>query len=56
MTGYLFSHTYATFTSYTQIMMRARIHDELFAYLLGHAPRYFLDQASGALASQVPPS
>jgi ATP-binding cassette subfamily B protein len=51
--GYLFTHSYASFTSYTQIMTRARIHDEMFGYLLGHAPRYFLDQASGALASKI---
>jgi ATP-binding cassette subfamily B protein len=33
--------------------MRARIHDELFAHLMGHAPRFFLDQASGALAHKI---
>lgn len=53
LTGYLFTHAYSTFTNYTQMTMRARIHDELFAYLLGHAPRYFLDQASGALAHKI---
>jgi len=53
LSGYLFSHGYSTFTAYTQMMMRARIHDELFTYLLGHAPRYFLDQASGALANKI---
>ncbi len=51
--SYVFVHGYATFTSYTQIKMRERIHDEMFAYLLGHAPRYFLDQASGALANKI---
>lgn len=51
--GYLSAHAYASFTHYTQMAMRVRIHDELFAYLMGHAPRYFLDQASGALAQKV---
>ena len=51
--GYILAHGYATFTSYTQMAMRARIHDDLFGYLLGHAPRYFHDQASGALAHKI---
>ncbi len=51
--GYLSAHAYATFTNYTQVAMRVRIHDALFAYLMGHAPRYFLDQASGALAQKI---
>ncbi|MBX7199084.1 MAG: ABC transporter ATP-binding protein/permease [Rhodospirillaceae bacterium] len=51
--GYLSAHAYATFTNYTQMAMRVRIHDALFAYLMGHAPRYFLDQASGALAQKI---
>jgi len=53
LTGYLFNHAYSTFTNYTQMTMRTRIHDEMFAYLQGHAPRYFLDQASGALAHKI---
>jgi ATP-binding cassette subfamily B protein len=51
--SYLSAHTYASFTNYTQMAMRVRIHDDLFAYLLGHAPRYFLDQSSGALAQKI---
>ncbi len=51
--GYLSDHAYASFANYTQVAMRVRIHDRLFAYLLGHAPRYFLDQASGALAQKI---
>ncbi|MHB1204499.1 MAG: ABC transporter ATP-binding protein [Rhodospirillaceae bacterium] len=51
--GYLSAHTYASFSNYTQVALRVRIHDEMFAYLLGHAPRYFLDQASGALAQKI---
>ena len=51
--GYLSDHAYASFANYTQTAMRVRIHDELFGYLLGHAPRYFLDQASGALAQKI---
>jgi ATP-binding cassette subfamily B protein len=53
LTGYLFNHAYNTFCAYTQIRMRVRMHDDLFAYLLDHAPRYFLDQISSALAHRI---
>ncbi len=33
--------------------MRVQIHEELFAYMLDHAPRYFLDQTSGTLAHKI---
>ena len=33
--------------------IRVQIHEELFAYLLDHAPRYFLDQTSGSLAHKI---
>jgi ATP-binding cassette subfamily B protein len=51
--GYLFGHGYGTFTSYTVMALRVRMIDGLFGYLHGHAPRYFLDHASGALAQKV---
>src|SRR5262249_5344372 len=51
--GYHCSHTYSTYSTYLQMSLRVRIHDELFGYLHGHAPRYFLDHASGALAQKV---
>ncbi|MBL8645293.1 MAG: ABC transporter ATP-binding protein [Rhodospirillaceae bacterium] len=51
--GYLFSRGYGVFSSYTVMMMRVRIHDEVFAYLLHHAPRYFLDNPSGTLAHKI---
>jgi ATP-binding cassette subfamily B protein len=51
--GYLFARGYGLFSSYTVMAMRVRIHDELFAYVMNHAPRYFLDQASGALAHKI---
>src|SRR5699024_7591939 len=51
--GYLIAHAQSTFSAYTQISLRARIHDVLFGYLHDHAPRYFLDHASGALAQKI---
>lgn len=51
--GYFFARGYGVFASYTMMAIRVRAHDDLFAYLLNHAPRYFLDQASGALAHKV---
>ncbi|MSO98423.1 MAG: ABC transporter ATP-binding protein [Rhodospirillaceae bacterium] len=53
MFGYVFARGYGLFSSYTVMAMRVRIHDELFAYVMNHAPRYFLDQASGALAHKI---
>jgi len=49
----IFARGYGVFTSYTMMAIRVRIHDDLFAYVLNHAPRYFLDQASGALAHKI---
>ncbi len=51
--GTLFSRCYGIFSSYTFMTMRVRIHDEIFAYLLRHAPRYFLDNSSGILAHKI---
>jgi ATP-binding cassette subfamily B protein len=53
MFGYLFARGYGIFSSYTIMQMRVRIHDDLFAHILKHAPRYFLDQASGAIAHKI---
>lgn len=53
MFGYLFARGYGIFSSYTIMQMRVRIHDDLFAYILKHAPRYYLDQASGAIAHKI---
>ena len=44
-------HTLASTT--TMLALRTHIQDELFAYVHGHAPRFFLDQMSGALSSKV---
>jgi len=44
-------HLFTTTTTF--MMLRMRIHDDLFAYLQGHAPRYFLDNMAGALATRV---
>jgi ATP-binding cassette subfamily B protein len=51
--GYLASHSYSTFSAYTQVAMRVKIHDTLFTYLHAQSPRYFLDHASGALAQKI---
>lgn len=51
--GTLLSRSYGVFSSYTFMTMRVRIHDEIFAYLLHHAPRYFLDNSSGILAHKI---
>ena len=44
-------HTLASTT--TMLALRTHIQDELFMYVHGHAPRFFLDQLSGALSSKV---
>ena len=44
-------HTLASTT--TMLALRTHIQDELFVYVHGHAPRFFLDQMSGALSSKV---
>lgn len=44
-------HTFASTT--TMLKLRSTIQDELFTYVHGHAPRFFLDQLSGALSSKV---
>lgn len=51
--GYIFARGYGIFSSYTVMAMRVRIHDDLFAHVMRHAPRYFLDQASGAIAHKI---
>lgn len=44
-------HTLASTT--TMLALRTHIQDDLFIYVHGHAPRFFLDQMSGALSSKV---
>ncbi len=44
-------HTFASTT--TMLKLRNTIQDELFTYVHGHAPRFFLDQLSGALSAKV---
>ena len=33
--------------------LRARIHDEVLGYVLGHAPRFFLDEGSGSVGHRI---
>jgi ATP-binding cassette subfamily B protein len=44
-------HTYVTTTN--MLAMRSSIQDHLFLYAHGHAPRFFLDQFSGAVSTKV---
>lgn len=44
-------HALASMT--TMLSLRSRIQDELFVYVHGHAPSFFLDQLSGSLSSKV---
>ncbi len=51
--GYVLNHIYSLASLRMQLVMRVRVQDDLFAYLLDHAPRYFLDQASGSLVTRI---
>ena len=44
-------HTLSAMT--TMLSLRTHIQDELFVYMHGHAPGFFLDQMSGALTAKV---
>ena len=51
--SYALSHFYSLASLRMQLLMRLRVQDDLFAHLLDHAPRYFLDQASGSLVTRI---
>lgn len=51
--GYLFAHLYASYSHMKLFDLRLRMQDEMFGYLHGHAPRYFLDHASGGLVQKI---
>jgi ATP-binding cassette subfamily B protein len=51
--GYFFAHLYASFSHMRLTDLRFRMQDEMFGYLHGHAPRYFLDHASGGLVQKI---
>ncbi len=51
--GYLFSHLYASYAHMRLTDLRLRMQDEMFGYLHGHAPRYFMDHASGGLVQKI---
>jgi ATP-binding cassette, subfamily B, bacterial len=51
--GYLFAHLYASYAQMRLTALRLRMQDEMFAYLHGHAPRFFLDNASGGLVQKI---
>lgn len=48
-----FGYAYSVYASRTMLMIRSRIYDEAFVWLLGHAPRFFLDETTGTLAHKV---
>jgi ATP-binding cassette subfamily B protein len=51
--GYTMNHAYAAYSTARLADLRKRMHETLFGYLHGHAPRYFLDHASGGLTQKV---
>lgn len=51
--SYVIANVYANAIYRVHIVMRTRIHEDLFAYLLEHAPRYFMDHTSGSLAHKI---
>ncbi len=51
--GPVLSRVHTLTTTTNMLRLRRHIQDELFVYVHGHAPRFFLDQLSGALSSKV---
>jgi ATP-binding cassette subfamily B protein len=50
---YVFAHLYASYSQMKMTDLRLHMQDEMFAYLHGHAPRYFMDNASGGLVQKI---
>lgn len=50
---YVFAHLYASYSQMRLTDLRLHMQDEMFAYLHGHAPRYFMDNASGGLVQKI---
>ena len=48
-----FGYAYSVFASRTMLTIRTRIFDESFTWLMGHAPRFFLDETTGTLAHKI---
>ena len=48
-----FGYAYSLVASRTMLRMRTRIYDESFTYLMGHAPRFFMDEATGTLSHKI---
>ncbi|MGE4062162.1 MAG: ABC transporter ATP-binding protein [Rhodospirillaceae bacterium] len=51
--GYVFAHLYASYAHMRMTDLRLQMQDDMFGYLHGHAPRYFLDNASGGLVQKI---
>ncbi len=50
---YVFAHLYASYSQMRLTDLRLHMQDEMFAYLHGHAPRYFMDNAGGGLVQKI---
>jgi ATP-binding cassette subfamily B protein len=53
ITGPVLSRVHTLTSTTTMLRLRTHIQDELFMYVHGHSPRFFLDQMSGALTAKV---
>jgi len=53
MTPVIAMRAFGAYMGRYQSELRAQIHDELLGYVLGHAPRFFLDEASGSVGHRI---
>lgn len=53
LSSYLFTHGYSAYSQACLTRLRIRIQDDLFGYLHGHAPRFFMDNAGGGLVQKI---
>ena len=53
VTGPVLSRVHTLASTTTMLKLKTYIQDDLFTYVHGHAPRFFLDQMSGSLSAKV---
>ncbi len=53
VTGPVLSRVHTLASTTTMLKLKTYIQDDLFNYVHGHAPRFFLDQMSGSLSAKV---
>ena len=53
VTGPVLSRVHTLASTTTMLKLKTCIQDDLFNYVHGHAPRFFLDQMSGSLSAKV---